>query len=231
MLKFSDDTVLLSLLTKKSNSSVHSAAVENLVAWCDEHKLQINSRKTVEMVVDPRPGGDHGPVTIHGHVIEQVSSFKYLGVHIDSDLSWRTQVTTVCSRIHQRLHFLRRLRLFGVCRNIMLIFYRATIESVLRYGITSWFGNILVKSKTQINNLVKTAGKIMGAPAPLSPQELYDQAVGRQTRSLLSDQTHPLYPEYQLLQSGRRYRVPLCKHNRYKHSFVPVSVKQVNEMK
>lgn len=76
----------------------------------------------------------------------------------------------------------------------MLIFYRASIESVLRYGITSWFGNLLVKSKTQILNLVKTAGKIMGVAVPHGPQELHKQAVRRQTKSILADPTHVLYP-------------------------------------
>lgn len=228
ILKFSDDTVLLSLLTERSNLGIHSAAVEDLVAWCDAHRLQINTSKTVEMVIDPHLVGDDSPLTIHGQVIEQVSSFKYLGVHIDRDLSWKTQVTKVCSKIHQRIHFLRRLRLFGVCQNIMLIFYRATIESVLRYAILSWFGNLLVKPKTQILNLVKMAGKIMGAQALLGPQELYDQAMRRQTGIILSDHTHVLHSEYQPLRSGRRYREHKWHYNRYRFSFVPASVRMFN---
>ncbi len=174
-MKFSDDTVILSLLTKNSNASIHKDGVDRFVHWCEDHKLHINTCKTVEMLFDPKSTGDRSPVTIHGNNIKQVTSYKYLGIHIDSDLSWQTQVVTVCARIHQRLHFLRRLRLFGVCKNIMLIFYRATIESILRYGITSWFGNLNVKSKTLILNLVRVASKIMGH-SPLNPQELFDQA-------------------------------------------------------
>ena len=93
--------------------------VDKLVNWYDANLL------------DPRLVGDHSPVAVHGQDIKQVKTFKYLGVHVDSDLSWHTQVANVCARIHQRLNFLRRLRVFGVCKNIMLIFYRATIESVL----------------------------------------------------------------------------------------------------
>ena len=66
--------------------------------------------------------------------------------------------------------------MFGVSKHIMLIFYRATIESSLRYGVTSSFGNLTVKSKTQIFDLVKTEGKIIGTPVPLNPQKLFDQA-------------------------------------------------------
>ncbi len=71
----------------------------------------------------------------------------------------------------------------------MLIFYRAVIESILRYGMTSWFGNLTVKSKAQISSLVRTAGKMMGTLAPLNPQELFEQAICRQARSILSDKT------------------------------------------
>ena len=85
---------------------------------------------------------------------------------IDKDMSWHPHVEACCSKIHQRLHFLRRLRLFGVSLNIMLIFYRASIESILRYEIASWFGNLTVKYKAQVARTAKMAGKIMGLSSP-----------------------------------------------------------------
>lgn len=109
----------------------------------------------------------------------------------------------------------------------MSIFYCSAIESILSYGITSWFSNLAVKYKCEILNLVKTAGKIMGSTAPLTPQDLFELATIRQT--IISDSTHALFPEFSLMNSGRRYRVPLCKHNRLKHSFVPTSIRLINE--
>ena len=162
IVKFSDDTVILSLLTSEGNISSHTTGVDRFVTWCDEHYLQVNVRKTEEIVVDPRSIGDHTTITIHDHEIKQVTSYKYLGVHIDHDMSWHSHVTSMCAKIHQRLHFLRRLRLYGVSRNIMLIFYRASIESILRYGITSWYGNLTVKYKSEILRLAKMAGEDNG---------------------------------------------------------------------
>ena len=91
------------------------------VDWCGEHYLHINVPKTKEIVLDPRVIGNHSSVAIHRHDIEQVANYKYLGVHIDSELSWHTHVASVCVRIHQQLYFFHRLRFFGVCRNVMLI--------------------------------------------------------------------------------------------------------------
>ena len=111
IVQFSDDSVILSLLTKNTNISVHRAGVDKFVNWCNQ--LHINTKKALEMLVDPRSVGDQSTVTIHGADIKQVTSFKYLGVHIDSDLSWRAHVADVCARTHQRLHFLRRLSVWG----------------------------------------------------------------------------------------------------------------------
>ncbi len=87
------------------------------------------------------------------------------------------------------------------------------------------------KSKAQIFSLVQTAGEIMGMPVFLNPQELFEQAAIRQANSILSDTSHILYSEYVLMSSGRRYSFPLCKHIRYKHSLIPLSVKLINEQK
>ena len=65
-------------------------------------------------------------------------------------------VHSVCSKVHQRLYFLRRLRAFGV----NVLFYRSIIESILHYGITVWFGNLSVQSKSQLFRLMRTAMKI-----------------------------------------------------------------------
>ena len=180
--------------------------------------------------MDPRSIGDHTIISIHNNDISQVSSYKYLGVQIDKDMSWNTHVTSCCAKIHQRLHFLRRLRLFGVSVNIMLIFYRASIESILRYGIASWFGNLTVKYKSQIARLAKMAGKIMGMSSPpITPQAIFEQAVIRQARNIVSDPSHVLNQEYVLMRSGRRYRTPQRNYNRYKYLSAPLSFKLLND--
>lgn len=90
--------------------------MDRFVNWYDLHQLHINTKKILEMLVDPRSVGGQSTVNIHGADIKQVTSFKYLGVHIDSDLSWRTHLADVCARTHQCLHFLRRLGVFGVSK-------------------------------------------------------------------------------------------------------------------
>ena len=43
---------------------------------------------------------DHEPVVIKSQEITQVSSYKYLGVHIDDFLCWKTHIDNLCNRLH-----------------------------------------------------------------------------------------------------------------------------------
>ena len=37
-----------------------------------------------------------------------------------------------------------------------MVFYRAIVEGIIRYGITSWFGNLTVKLKSELAGMHKT---------------------------------------------------------------------------
>ena len=114
VIKFSDDTALLSLLYTHSDTTVYHTEVQRIVSWCDGHNLILNATKTKEMVFHPRSVGDHKIVSIKGQLVKQVTQFKYLGITLDCKLQWSFHVEYVCSKICQRLYFLRRLRVHGV---------------------------------------------------------------------------------------------------------------------
>ena len=55
--------------------------------------------KTKEMIVDYRKRRtEHTPILIYGVVVEQCESFKFLGVHITSKLTWSKHTKTVVKR-------------------------------------------------------------------------------------------------------------------------------------
>lgn len=88
------------------------------MVWCNSHRLHVNTSKSVEIFLDPRAIGDRMPVVIHYKNIKQETTFKYLVGYIDSDLSWYTQVSSVCARTHQHPHFLHRLHLLESVRKL-----------------------------------------------------------------------------------------------------------------
>ncbi len=156
------------------------------------------------MIFDPRLVGEHSPILVNQEEVEQVTTYMYLGIYFDSQLRCSHQVDYVCTRASQRLHFLRRLRVYGVDKSIMLLFYRLTIESIICYGFTNWFGNFTVKLRSQLQNVLRRAGKIIGMLSPLSLQDIFERSVRKQSLKIIGDPSHILHKEYELMPTGRR---------------------------
>jgi hypothetical protein len=72
--------------------------------WCQDNSLSLNVIKTKEMIVDYRKKRtEHTPLIIDGAVVEQVESFKFLGVHTTNKLTWSKHTMTVMKREQQNL--------------------------------------------------------------------------------------------------------------------------------
>ena len=68
-----------------------------------------------------------------------VTEYKYLGTYIDKDLKWNTNTQKLVSKANQRVFFIRKLKSFNVCDEILfLYFYQSVIQSILSFcGIVS----------------------------------------------------------------------------------------------
>ena len=229
VIKYSDDTIILSLLKTGDSLQTYFNEISSFRNWCERNHLKLNIAKTKEMVFDPKKLGSHNPVVIGDIKIEQVVSYKYLGIHMDNQLKWNVQVDCLCAKLGQRLHFLRRLRLFGVSTNIMILFYNAVLESLIRYGMAAWFGPLTVQLKSKVERLVKTAMKVMNRRDYPSLQSIFEKVMVNQAHKILDDPTHILHTEYELLPSGKRFRAISYKSNRFKQSFLPTSVALLNK--
>ena len=228
IIKYADDSVIVSLLQK--NERGHGPIVDDFVQWCEESHLQLNISKTKDMSIDfSKQAHTHDATTIKGQLVECVDSYKYLGTIIDCKLNFQENCEAVCKKGQQRLHCLRKLSFFHVDKTMMTLFYHAFIESILSFSLVSWFGSLSVKHKNSLNQIVKWSGKLIGESQP-NPLSLYTKQLQWIATAILNDSLHPLHSEFQLLSSGRRFLVPICRTKRYKNSFVPAAVTLVNKL-
>ena len=169
-------------------------------------------------------------VCIDNNEIERVSEYKYLGTILDSKLSWNENTDKVFKKGQQRLHCLWKLKYFKIDQNIMMSFYRTFVQSVITYNFLSWFGNLSVQNKNKLSKILNTASKIIGLPIE-TIGSYYEHQISKKANKILSDSTHILFSEYSQLPSGRRLRMPNFRTNRYRHSFVPASIRSLNTPK
>lgn len=48
-----------------------------------------------------------------------------------------------------------------------LVFYQAVFESLTRYNITAWFGELSVQLKSKLVRVIQTAWKVIGVRPPI----------------------------------------------------------------
>ena len=175
LFKNADDKALLGLITE-NNHQIYEAEVQNLVAWCDSNCLQLNTKKTKEMVIDFRKL-QHDPPTlsINGEVVERESRLTLLpiGVEISNQLDWSLNTKRIQKKCCERNYFVRKLRKCNVCQTITNLFYKSTVQSVLCYCLICWGGSLSVKNRVLLDRIVRSASKIIGTTLP-TVDELYE---------------------------------------------------------
>ncbi|KAK3520944.1 hypothetical protein QTP86_020889, partial [Hemibagrus guttatus] len=227
LLKFADDTTVIGLI-QDGDESAYRQEIEQLAAWCSRNNLELNTLKTVEMIVDFRRNTPaFPPLTIMNSTVPTVTSFRFLGTTISQDLKWDTHIDATIKKAQQRLYFLRQLRKFNLPQELLIHFYSAVIESVLCTSITVWFGSATKSDMRRLQRTVRTAERIIGAPLP-TLQELYTSRVRKRALKITLDPSHPGHILFDLLPSGQRYRAANTRTARHKNSFFPQAIYLLN---
>ena len=206
------------LLSDFASYQSYLSSVVRFSSLCSNNFLHLNVSKTKEMCIDFRRNRTViSPIVINGEPVEQVDSFKYLGVMLDEKLSFTEHVTAVQKKSQQRLHVLRKLRAFYVDPLLLLRLYRSIIEPLLTYCSIC---NRLLK-------ISHVSAKIIGLPTP-KLSEIIDHAMLKKARAVATESDHPLSAFFHVLPSQRRYRCIKFKTSRYSRSFVPVAIRMLN---
>lgn len=228
IIKFADDTTVVGLI-KDDDESAYRDEVQHLAVWCATNNLELNTQKTKEIIVDFRRSRSHAhtPIYINGAVVERVSSFKFLGVHISDDLTWSHNTSTLVKKAQQRLYFLRSLKKVHLNPRILVEFYRCTIESILTNCISVWYSNCSASDRKALQRVVKTAQRITGTQLTSIENIYHKRCLGR-ARNIIKDASHPNHGLFTLLPSGRRYRSLRSRTSRLRKSFFPEAVTLLN---
>ena len=225
--KYADDKALLGLITE-NNHHIYETEVQNLVSWCDSNCLQLNTKKTKEMVIDFRKLQHDPPtISINGEVVHRVDSYSYLVVEISNQRDWSLNTKRIQKKCCQRNYFVRKLRKCNVCRTITNIFYKSTVQSVLCYCLICWDGSLSAMNRVLLDRTVRSASKTISTTLP-TVDELYEIYMMKNIMDILKDTSHPLHEYYHVAQSGCRYISERTRTNRYLNTFLPTYFRLLN---
>jgi len=129
--KYVDDTTLSEVLQPNANNSNMKDFMENLLNWADQNHMQLNTTKTKEMILGPLSRSQLPILSTPLGPIDRVSSFKLLGVYIETTLCWSLHVDNMIKKATKRLYFLKQLMRAGLPSNHLFHYYSTVIRPVL----------------------------------------------------------------------------------------------------
>lgn len=164
LLMFVDDTNII-VSRKLLDDAVDDIKAEykNFLKWCENNQIIVNSEKTECVLFTTHNSKLTFPdrVSLEGGGKMFQSSTNFLGVILDSHISWSSQVLNVRKRLNSVIYTMRVLSR-RVDSSFLRVVYFANFQSLLQYGLMIW-GNasdasdifIVQKSAIRIMNNMK----------------------------------------------------------------------------
>ena len=108
---FADDTCLLFSANSVANlQNIANQEIAKIEKWMTSNKLTLNHTKSKFMVINKRGGNCNLNVRIKNELIEKVYSIEYLGITIDSNLSWNEHIKQLESSLSTASGIISKLR-------------------------------------------------------------------------------------------------------------------------
>ena len=139
VLMYADDTVVFTHgKTAEEAATKVTDVLENITSWLNNNCLQPNISKTVFMFFSK----GHSIITeqdafFSGRRLQVVSEYKYLGVHIDTNLNFKTHIKKVCNKVKFNLSNYRYIRNF-LSSAAAKLYLHSMVLSHINYCLISW---------------------------------------------------------------------------------------------
>ena len=134
---YADDTVIYiaDSDSRKAVSKLQSD-IDALSSWCQANDIKANTDKTKVMVFGSHKSLETLPpfeVKIDSTPLQVVTSYKYLGITLDSQLNYNSHVNKIISSVASKLKQFQRMRSFLSIKAATLV-YKSMLLPILEYG-------------------------------------------------------------------------------------------------
>ena len=157
---YADDTISIEYGKDLCNLETEvNKKLEHLNNYFTTNRLAVNYEKTYYMIISNKVKcrGTEKQLNIEmgSHKLTGTDAYKYLGITIDNNLTWKDHIQNLCNKMKQYIPVFYKLRMF-MNADMMLFLLKTYLNPVLHYGIEI-FG---IKSSTYFQRLQKLINKV-----------------------------------------------------------------------
>jgi len=158
--KFVDDCTLPEIINQ-SDTSIMQQEMDSVDSWSSLNHMVITTKKTKEILIGSIQKNPPPLLQLDGQSVERVTSYKLLGLHVTDSLQWNEHVSSLCSRVAQRLHFLQQLKCASMSSNDLLYYYQSVVRPVTEYACVVWHTSLTQEQTKQLESIQKRAMTII----------------------------------------------------------------------
>jgi ribonuclease HI len=173
--------------------------------WCDEVDLAVLADKTQAIIFTRKKLPNLKPLLVKGQAVKFVDHARYLGIFLDSKLTWLKQCQVVGQKCSIALAQCKRAigKTWGLKPRIAHWLYTAVIRPALCYGVMVWIGavyksnTLALLERVQRLGLLSICGTMRSTPTAameclldLTPIDTYLEAMATRAMNRLRKSGH-----------------------------------------
>ena len=135
--RFTDDTLLYSLVHNASHALHLQRDLDSLVTWAQEWQMNFHPSKCYVLRIYRIKNPILHHYTMLGQTLKAVDHQPYLGITISETLNWKTHILDVKNKANKTLGCIKR-NLHSCPERVKAQTYTSLVKSILEYGRTAW---------------------------------------------------------------------------------------------
>ena len=134
---FADDVALYREIKRPADCLLLQQHLDNIYSWTFKWQLRLNASKCLAFLISNKRKLINFMYNINSITISWNSIVKYLGVHIQSTLSWSHHCKVVSAKARRSLNHLRH-SLWGATTAAKSVAYKCLVRPLLEYACQVW---------------------------------------------------------------------------------------------
>ena len=244
---YADDILLYRPICTSEDYFFLQRDIDSISNWASTNKMTFNTSKCKSMLISRKRTHclPATPLHLNGSPLEIVSTFKYLGVLVSSNLQWSPHIQEVCSKARKIIGLLYRRYYQHSDPSTLLHLYLSLVRPHTEYAAQVWDPH-LYKDISSLENIQKFALRVCCKNWNLGYSELLDvcKVPSLENRRLYLKLCHMFKivnnlcyfpPEIVVQRSTVPYSLrpsllqqPFCRTSAFAHSFVPDTIRKWN---
>lgn len=134
---FADDCIVFREIRSPDDCVVLQESLFQIERWCEEWGMMLNAAKCAFLRITRKKVFFRSHYFLQNTAITDVAEYKYLGITLNSTLTWSSHVSRICSAAFTKLCFLRR-KLRHAPSHVKLLAYNTFVRAKLEYASVVW---------------------------------------------------------------------------------------------